>query len=506
VVPSRLALAALLVVGACSYTPPDAPGGGDAASPPAVAFEFPTSGTDEGASGATGTTALIPVLLSKASDTTVTVECTAIQGGTATELIDYEVATHTVTFAPGVTRVDVVVDVIKDFDEAEREETIELALSSPIGASLDADRALHEVTIADHTLPRIRFGTATSTTDEGTQTVLELQLDLPADGASTVVMGVAPMATTGVDSEDLALLEGTVIEIPSGATTVQVPIGEVNDPYDEPPTEGVTFELKGASQNLVVDAQNKTRAHSITDNDDPPVIQFTLSTSDVVEGVGTATLEVELTEESQLPITIDYQRVSADTATADDATVSGNSLSFAPRVNGVAGDTLKTISVAVVDDNSDEDPETVIVSLDNAPSNATLGGRTTHTMTILGDANDPPSVVEFALAASNRNESNATHSVTINVTPASGKAIGLSYMFGGTASFSGSGNGQDDYDTNTQSPFTIPAGSATFTFRVDINDDSANEGAETITIQLASPNNATLGTTSLHTVTINASN
>lgn len=502
---NRIALAALVVVGACSYSAPG-PSTGDAASPPVVAFEFPSSGTDEGASGSTGTTALIPVLLSKASDTTVTIECTAIQGGTATELIDYAVATHTVTFAPGVTRVDVEVDVFKDFDEAEREETIELALSSPAGATLNADRALHEVTIADHTLPRIRFATATSTTDEGTQTVLDLQLDLPADGPSTVVMGVAPAATTGIDSEDLALLEGTVISIPSGATSVQVPIGEVNDPYDEPQTESVTFELKGASQNLVVDAENKTRAHAITDNDDPPVIQFKVSTSDVVEGVGTATIEVELTEESQLPITIGYQRVAGDTATADDATVSGNSLSFAPRVNGVAGDKLLTINVAVVDDAIDEDPETVIVSLDNTASNATVGGRTTHTMTILGDANDPPSVVAFAQAASNRNESNATHSVTINVTPASGKAISLSYTLGGSASLSGGGNGQDDYDLNTLSPFTIPAGSATFTFRVDINDDNANEGAETILIQLATPSNATLGTTSLHTVTINASN
>lgn len=504
-VPNRLAIAALIVVGACSYSPPES-SGGDASSPPSVAFEFPSSGTDEGGSGSTGTTALIPVLLSKPSDITVTVDCIAIQGGTATELIDYEVATHTVTFPPGVTRVDVAIDVIKDFDEAERDETIDLALSSPTGATLDAERAIHEITIADHTLPRISFATATSTTDEGTQTVLDLQLDLPADGPSTVVIGVAPAATAGVDSEDLALVEGTVISIPSGATSVQVPIGEVNDPYDEPPTESVAFELKGASPNLVVDATKKTRAHSITDNDDPPVIQFKLSTSDVVEGVGTATIEVELSEESQLPITIGYQRVANDTASAADATVSGNSLSFAPRVNGVPGDKLKTISVAVVDDNSDEDPETVIVALDNAPSNATLGGLTTHTMTILGDANDPPSVVEFAQAASNRNESNTTHSITINVTPASGKAIGLTYAFGGTASISGSGSGQDDYDTNTQSPFTIPAGSTTFTFRVDINDDSANEGAETITIQLATPSNATLGTTSLHTLTINASN
>ncbi len=498
---NRIAIAIVMVLGACSYSSPEPTG--DASTPPVVAFEFPTSGTDEGASGTNGTTALVPVLLSKASDTTITVACTAISGGTATELIDYVVATHTVTFAPGVTRVDVAIDVFKDFDEAERAETIDLALSSPTNATLNAEKAIHEITIADHTLPRISFTTATSSTDEGVQTVLDLQLDLPADGPSTVVMGVSP---TGTDLEDIALVEGTIVSIPSGAMSVQVPIGEVNDPYDEVEVENVTFELKGASPNLVVDANKKTRVHSITDNDLPPVIQFKLSTSDVLEGVGTTTLEVELSEESQLPITIDYQRVANDTATAADATVSGNSLTFAPRVDGVAGDKLKTISVAIVDDNIDEDPETVIVALDNAPSNATLGGRTTHTMTILGDANDPPSVVDFAEATSNRNESNTTHTITIDVTPASGKAISLTYAFGGTASISGGGNGQDDYDPNTLSPFTIPAGSSTFTFRVDINDDNANEGSETITIQLATPTNATLGTTSLHTLTINASN
>lgn len=501
---NRLVVFAVLVVGACSYSSPDTAGDGPNA-PPVVAFEFASSGTDEGASGTTGTTALVPVVLNKPSDTTVTVECKAISGGTATELIDYSVATLTVTFPPGVTKVDVEIDVIKDFDEMERAETIELALSSPVGATLDPLKAIHEITIADHVLPRISFTTPTSTTDETSPSSLELVLDLPADGPSTVVIGVTPAATAGTDVEDLALLDGTIVDIPSGAMSVSVPIGEVDDVFDEQQIENVTFELKGASQNLVVDALKRSRDHAITDDDLPPVVQFKLTASDVAEGGATATLEVELSEESQLPVTVTYGRQAADTASADDATVSGTTLSFNPRIDGAAGEKTKSINVTINEDAIDENPETVIVTI-SAAQNASVGDQATHTLTILADANDPPAVVQFATAASSTNEANTTHTITINVTPASGKDIGLSYAFGGSASISGGGNGQDDYDPNTPSPFTIQAGSATFTFRVDINNDNANEGSETISIQLASPTNATLGATSLHTVTINASN
>jgi hypothetical protein len=501
---NRIALVAVVVLGACSYTPPDE-SGGDASTPPVVAFEFSTSGTDEGTANSTGSTALIPVVLSKPSDQTVTVDCTAIAGGSATELIDYNVITHTVTFPPGVTSVDVEVDVVKDNDETEQKETIDLALSSPKGATLDAAKAIHELSIADHVLPRISFTTDTSMTDEGTQTMLVLSLDLPADGDSTVVLGVTPDPVTGTDVEDIALADGAAISIPNGMSEVQVPIGEVNDVFDELPIERVTFELKGASQNLVVDATKKTRLHQIMDNDNTPTVQFKVTTSAVNENVGTATIEVELGEESQLPITVTYARQANDTAADADATVTGSSVTFTPHSPGVPGEKLKTINVTIDDDATDEDPETVIVALAN-PENAILGGQTVHTLTINADATDPPAVVEFAQATSNVNENNTTHNVTITVTPASGKTISVPYTFGGTASISGGGNGQDDYDPRTPSPFSIQPGSTTFQFQVDIKNDSANEGSETISITLGTPQNATVGGRGTHTVTINASN
>jgi len=501
---NRIAIAVIVVVvvimvSACSYSAPEP--GADATTPPVVAFEFLTSGIDEGAVGSTGSTALIPVLLSKPADSTVTVDCTVISGGSATELLDFAVVTHTVTFAPGETRVEVAVDVIKDFDETERAETFALALSAPRGATLDASNAIHEVTIADHILPRISFALAATSTDEDVPTMLELRLDLPADGPSTVVMGVAPAASGGVDVEDLALDEGTIISIPSGAMSVLVPVGEINDPYDELATENVTFELKGASQNLVVDATKKIAAHAIRDNDLPPVLQFKLTTSDTTEGVGTALLEVGLGEESTLPITITYGRDAADTARDADATVTGSSLSFTPRTPGVPGETTRSISVTIEDDTSDEEAETVIVDLGTA-TNATLGERTTHSVTILADSNDPPAVVEWDVGSSIRTESNTTHQITITVTPASGKVISLSYALGGTAT-NNSGNGNDDYDPNTPSPFSIPADSTTFTFLIDVNEDSANESNETVILDLTSPSNATLGIQARHTLTIN---
>jgi hypothetical protein len=100
-----------------------------AAAVPTVAFSAATYSVGEG-----GGSAIITVHLSAASTGTVTVHY-ATSGGTATAGSDYTTATGTLTFSPGQTSKTFSVPILED-TSVEANETVNLVLSSPTGATL----------------------------------------------------------------------------------------------------------------------------------------------------------------------------------------------------------------------------------------------------------------------------------------------------------------------------------------------------------------------------------
>lgn len=502
---SRLAVI-LAVLAGCSFKSGQLP---DALlqEQPRVAFEFSSSGSDEGATGQSKSTIAIPVVLSEPATETVRVKCSAIAGGSAEPGVDFLVIDAELTFSAGESRKEVVVDVFKDTNEAEGE-SFSLGLTDAVGAELDAERIVHTVTISDSILPRVSFTTLSTTTAEGTPTSLMLSLDLPSDGDSTVTIGVSPTGATPMDVEDITLAEGTIITIPSGATSHAIPIGEIQDTLDEPGTEDVAFELKGASANLVIDSTKSDATHAITDDDDPPTVDFLVAAANADEDDATVTVTVRLSNESTLPVSVDYARSNAGSAVASDATVNGTSVSFTPRTAGVPGETQKTFTISITNDLIDENAETVMVDL-SSPTNATLGTNVTHTLTINVDATDPPPNVSFVASTSSNNEGDTGSDVTnisVALSTASGKTITVPFSITGTAEDSGTTSaGGNDFDVETASPLSFAPGVTTVTIAVRVFGDIADEtpADETVILTLANnPTNATVGAIAVHTLTI----
>ena len=495
---NRFAVAVSFVVGACSYSSPD-PGADAAETPPIVGFEFSDSGGDEGLTEA-GTKLSIPVVLNKPSSQRVTVKCTALQGaGTAEELIDFEVVTHDLVFEPGETRVEVEVDIVHDLDDTEAAEGFALALDAAEGATLNANKAIHTVLISDHILPRVAFAQTATSTTENTQTNLTVVLTAPSEGTSTVVVGVTGGATAPADGDDYAITEGTVVNIPDGAMMATVPIGEKNDPRDELAIETVIFELKGASQNLVL-GTDRISTHSILDDDTPPIATIMVNSDTQPEG-GSATVTVVLSEESELPITVNYARQNADdTAEDTDATVSGTSVEFAPHTFGVAGDKTKTFTIAITNDTRDELVETVIVELTTA-TNASVQANSRFTLSISEDANDRPTV-QFALPDSTVNESANNKPVMVTLSNPSDRTVTVAFTVGGTATNGPASNGGNDFAL-APGTLTFDPDSQSQTITVDIHQNPpGSEPDETVVLTLTGPTNASLGTPSVHELTI----
>jgi hypothetical protein len=135
------------------------------------------------------------------------------------------------------------------------------------------------------------------------------------------------------------------------------------------------------------------------------------------------------------------------------------------------------------------------VTLSN-PVNATLGSNTVHTYTI--NDNDAAPTVEFDQTSSNGDESATPALLGVSLSSSSGDTVTVDYdVTGGTAT----GGGVD---------YTLASGTLTFDpsdtsedISLTLVDDSEDESDETIEVTLSNAVNATLGSNTVHTYTIN---
>jgi hypothetical protein len=476
---------ALLLLSACTFDVRV----GDESGPQTVAFEFEMSGADE-QSG----TVMIPVVLSRPAEEEVTVEYSLLNGNNATANVDFELKPGTLRFAIGEKRKEVPVTIKDDSDETEAAETFVIALSSPHGAQLDEARAVHSVRISDHVLPRVTLDPTPTTTSEANQTMLVIHLDKPAEGTSTVVVGVAGGTPAPTQAADMMLSDGTQVTINDGQMTVLVPIGEQDDNLDEEDPEVAIFEIRGPSTNLVL-GTSKTQQHSITDNDNPPAIGFTMPPMSSVDEPNTLpstkTVAVVLSNASGRVVKVDFAGDANDTAGVLDATIlnAPGTLTFDP------GETSKNITLIVGPDNIDEDDETAIIQLSNA-QNATLSAAT-HTCTIVDD--DTASVAFQNTSATVDEDSNGGINITVRLSIESAKIVQVPFTVSSTNADAG-----DDYVVETNSPLTFNPGTTQQTISIDVPSNGSNgEGNEQVKIDLGAPTGgATLGTNKTFTLTI----
>ncbi|MBN1675890.1 MAG: chitobiase/beta-hexosaminidase C-terminal domain-containing protein [Kiritimatiellae bacterium] len=105
-------------------------------------------------------------------------------------------------------------------------------------------------------------------------------------------------------------------------------------------------------------------------------VLFATSASTGSEAVSPRNADVVLSDGSAQAITVDYT-ATGGTATGGgtDYSLSSGTLTFAP------GTTNQSVAVTIVDDQSEEGEETILVSL-SSPVNATLGAYATHTLII----------------------------------------------------------------------------------------------------------------------------
>ena len=316
------------------------------------------------------------VTLDKASSVPVTVQYKTVDGS-ATAGVDYTASTGTVTFAPGTTSQMIHVD-IKGDSVAEADETFTVMLSSPVGATIADGSGTGSITnddVAAPVLPSLSVSDATRV--EGNSGTAKLNfivsLSNAATGPVTVQYGTAD--GTASAGSDYKAKSGT-LTFAAGQTSKTVSVAVSGDTAVEA-NEMLTLNLSGASGATIADGSG---AGTITNDDVAAPVLPSLSVSDATRAEGnsgTAMLDftVSLSKAATGPVTVQYGTANGTASEGSDYTAKSGTLTFA------AGETSKTVSVAVSGDTAVEANETLTLNLSGASGATIADGSATGTIT-----------------------------------------------------------------------------------------------------------------------------
>ncbi|MEY2876383.1 MAG: hypothetical protein RLZZ373_3754, partial [Pseudomonadota bacterium] len=474
--------------------------------------------------------------------------------GTAKAGLDYTAVTGSLTFAPGDTTKTITVPILNDTPPVyEGPETFTVNLRSPSG-TIVLDRPLGLGTISDDGTGTVPPGTPLDN-DKPLITINDVPLvneasksaiftvtlsnasDLPVTVKYSSVNGTAEAGfdydavlgtltfAPGVLTQTISvpLINDAVYE---GAETFQVVLTDPTNGVVNAAGRGVDTAKDGTGTATIVDdgtggpLSPDTPPGTPLDNDKPAI-----AINDVVvnEASRSAVFTVTLTNAAKMPVTVDFASAdgTAKAGTGLDYTAVSGTLTFAP------GETSKTITVPILNDNVYEGAETFTVNL-STPTNATIadsvglgtikddgtGGplspdtppgtpldNDTPRLTI-----DSPTVVEnfagghavFTLTLGNPSATATT--VALALTAGTATGAGTDYGSTGSSNLQVSTDGGATWADATTATFA--PGITSLLVRTPLNNDKAIEAAETFTLTATTTAGTTLTPSTAGTATI----
>ena len=373
----------------------------------------------------------------------------------------------------------------------EGDETIIITLQDGSGYTVNNARETTTVTITDDDTRGLTFHRRWPAVEEGSSETLTVKLSSqPTEPVEVFIASNNPDVTTTPTS---LLFNPSHPILWNTAQTVTVHAAHDNDAVNDEAT--LTYTTSGGDYGGA-NALSIDRLVSVFDDETADPITSQLPRISLTGGA-------DVTEGSAASFTVNANPAPTARLTVNVEVIEPPGQDFvAASQEGVrtvtlnAGATSATFTVPTVNDNTDEPDGTVQVFVNDGTGYNTGQGAL---VTVLdNDGTGPPSV-SFAAGSSSAAESAGTRNVTISlssVAPSGG--LTLSYSVSGTAT-AGSGN---DFTIQGSGTLSVAAGANTATIPVAINDDSATENAETVILTLTGGAGYTVGSPSVHTLTI----
>ncbi|MFO1081352.1 MAG: Calx-beta domain-containing protein [Reyranellaceae bacterium] len=314
------------------------------------------------------------VTLSQASSTPVSVAF-ATADGTAKAGTDYTARSGTLTFAAGETSKTISVAILGD-TVVEADEAFTLALSTPSGATLARGTATGTI-VNDDTAPVPTLSIADTSLAEGNSgsKLMTFTVTLSQAAASSVSVAYATADGTAKAGSDFTAASGT-LTFAAGETSKTISVAILGDTAVEA-DEAFSLVLSTPSGATLA---RGTATGTILNDDTAPAPTLTIADASVTEGNSGSklmTFTVTLSQAASAAVSVAYATADGTAKAGSDYTAASGTLTFA------AGETSKTVSVAILGDTAVESDEAFSLVL-SAPSGATLA-RGTATGTIAND-------------------------------------------------------------------------------------------------------------------------
>ena len=435
------------------------------------------------ASADEGEDVVFTVRLSAASGQPVTVSVAAgIATGDTAVAGDFTAVPATVlTFAPGETEKPVTVSTTQDATD-ENDETFTLTLSGAANAGIGTATATGTI-VDDDPEPALSVADAVAT--EGGDLVFTVRLSAASGRTVTVNYtisdGTATTATSAPGGADYTARSGR-LTFAAGETEKPVTVTTRQDTTDEA-DETLTLTLSSPS-NASLPA-DPTATGTITDNDSPPALS--VADRSVTEG-DDLVFAVTLTALSGREVTVDYATSDGTATTATSAPGGADYSSRSGTLTFAPGTRTMPVTVPTADDGTDEDDETLTLTLSTA-ANASLPADPTATGTIADNDAAPSLSVDEGSA-----DEGGAIGFAVRLSAQSGKTVTVDYATSdGSATTASSAPGGADY-TATSGTLSFGPGDTSMTVTVPTGDDTTDEADETLTLTLSGAANAGIGT------------
>jgi Subtilase family/Calx-beta domain/SdrD B-like domain/Domain of unknown function (DUF4114)/Bacterial cadherin-like domain len=399
-------------------------------------------------------------------------------GGTATNSIDYQNLSGTITFKAGENKANIDLNSIDD-NTYEGNETITLTLvNGDSNYKLDSVKSIGTITIVDNeTKPIISVANITQSEGNSGKTNYSFNLTLSNPSVETITVKYTTADDIAQAKDDYTNATGTVTFAPGEITkTVNI---EVNgdDLYEA--DEIFKLNLSDAVNATI----STTSAIGTIVNDDLPVISIDITDADTAESNNPGQFTLTRTGITTADLTVNYSIAGTSINSTDYQNLSGTT-------TFKAGSTTATIDLNAIDDNIYEGNETVTLTLTDGGTNYKIDTvKSASTLTITDNENRPIiSLSEATPETGKEGDTSAKYrAFTIALSNPSNETVTVDY-----ATIDSTAIGDSDFVRVAPTTLTFKPGETSKTVNIEILDDDIFEDTKTFKIKLTNPSNATL--------------
>ena len=428
-------------------------------------------------------------------------------GGDAVSCPENPAMACEVMIPAGVTRFDIEADILVDTETQEVAESIDFHVEVPEAyTGLLRGSFVEQINLRAHG-NTVQFASAASTLNENPDTPegrveVSVGVELPSPVSITLNVGATDDAATAMIGRDYSISTRS-LTIPANASSASLTLEGINNDVGE---GSKTIELTLSGDLPDGWAFGSQTTHTVTLQDDDLSVFVAPATPSEMEepadgdGASTRMITVGITQQppSDVSVTLSAMGATRGTATSgDDFTFADATVMFSQ----TASELTVTRDITIADDSDPEGDETIILTLtDPTGSLDGTGFSLADPYTITIPAND--NTVGFASSTSTLGEQD-TANIEVSVGSNLPSPITLNIATGG--------NAEETRDYTISSPsnkrLVIPAGESSGTITLaGVDDDDNPSPAETIELTISVegslPPGWTLGTQTMHTVTL----